>query len=175
MLRQRTLKSLISASGVGLHTGRKVRITLRPAPEEPPVSEATDRHPWVPDAHVVALPRRGPSQPQRLGPLHPARVLVVDDDERLRMLLRTTLEVVRADSRASVPVVVRPRSTARMSLPAGDGWVAVRGEGIGFAGDTQPRGFTRDEVSQPGARDPIQKTPAVEHLLRLFGARTNDS
>src|SRR5438270_12626775 len=31
MLRQRTLKSLISASGVGLHTGRKVRMTLRPA------------------------------------------------------------------------------------------------------------------------------------------------
>jgi UDP-3-O-[3-hydroxymyristoyl] N-acetylglucosamine deacetylase len=31
MLRQRTLKTLISASGVGLHTGRKVRITLRPA------------------------------------------------------------------------------------------------------------------------------------------------
>jgi UDP-3-O-[3-hydroxymyristoyl] N-acetylglucosamine deacetylase len=32
MLRQRTLKSLVSASGVGLHTGRKARITLRPAP-----------------------------------------------------------------------------------------------------------------------------------------------
>lgn len=32
MLRQRTLKSLIRASGVGLHTGQKVRITLRPAP-----------------------------------------------------------------------------------------------------------------------------------------------
>ncbi len=32
MLRQRTLKSSISASGVGLHTGRKVRMTLRPAP-----------------------------------------------------------------------------------------------------------------------------------------------
>jgi len=31
MLRQRTLKSLISATGVGLHTGRKVRMTLRPA------------------------------------------------------------------------------------------------------------------------------------------------
>lgn len=31
MLRQRTLKSLISASGVGLHTGRKVRMSLRPA------------------------------------------------------------------------------------------------------------------------------------------------
>jgi UDP-3-O-[3-hydroxymyristoyl] N-acetylglucosamine deacetylase len=34
MLRQRTLKSLISASGVGLHTGLKVRITLRPAPPD---------------------------------------------------------------------------------------------------------------------------------------------
>jgi UDP-3-O-[3-hydroxymyristoyl] N-acetylglucosamine deacetylase len=32
MLRQRTLKSLVSAAGVGLHTGQKVRITLRPAP-----------------------------------------------------------------------------------------------------------------------------------------------
>ena len=32
MLQQRTLKSLVSASGVGLHTGQKVRITLRPAP-----------------------------------------------------------------------------------------------------------------------------------------------
>jgi len=32
MLRQRTLKSLVTASGIGLHTGRKVRITLRPAP-----------------------------------------------------------------------------------------------------------------------------------------------
>jgi UDP-3-O-[3-hydroxymyristoyl] N-acetylglucosamine deacetylase len=34
MLRQRTLKSLIRASGVGLHTGKKVRIALRPAPPD---------------------------------------------------------------------------------------------------------------------------------------------
>ena len=34
MLRQRTLKSLISASGVGLHTGQKVSMKLRPAPPE---------------------------------------------------------------------------------------------------------------------------------------------
>jgi UDP-3-O-[3-hydroxymyristoyl] N-acetylglucosamine deacetylase len=34
MLRQRTLKSLVRATGVGLHTGRKVRIALRPAPPE---------------------------------------------------------------------------------------------------------------------------------------------
>ena len=31
MLRQRTLKSIVSATGVGLHTGRKIRIVLRPA------------------------------------------------------------------------------------------------------------------------------------------------
>ena len=34
MLRQRTLKSSVTASGVGLHTGKKVRITLRPAPAD---------------------------------------------------------------------------------------------------------------------------------------------
>ncbi len=32
MLRQRTLKTVVSASGVGLHTGQKARISLRPAP-----------------------------------------------------------------------------------------------------------------------------------------------
>src|SRR6202521_586591 len=34
MLRQSTLKTLVGASGVGLHTGQKVRVTLRPAPPE---------------------------------------------------------------------------------------------------------------------------------------------
>lgn len=34
MLKQRTLKSLVRASGVGLHTGQKVRISLRPAPPD---------------------------------------------------------------------------------------------------------------------------------------------
>ena len=33
MLRQRTLKTAIRATGVGLHTGRKVYMTLRPAAE----------------------------------------------------------------------------------------------------------------------------------------------
>jgi UDP-3-O-[3-hydroxymyristoyl] N-acetylglucosamine deacetylase len=31
MLRQRTLKSIVGATGVGLHTGQKVRLSLRPA------------------------------------------------------------------------------------------------------------------------------------------------
>ncbi len=43
MLRQRTLKSLVSATGVGLHTGRKVRLTLRPAqPDTGVVFRRTD-------------------------------------------------------------------------------------------------------------------------------------
>ena len=32
MIRQRTLKNVIRATGVGLHTGRKIRLTLSPAP-----------------------------------------------------------------------------------------------------------------------------------------------
>ena len=31
MIRQRTLKNVIRATGVGLHTGEKVYLTLRPA------------------------------------------------------------------------------------------------------------------------------------------------
>jgi ribonuclease P protein subunit RPR2 len=70
----------------------------RHAPEDTPASgnpEGPTR--GAPGSRVVALPRREPSRgwPQpRLGPDHPARVLVVDDDERLRILLRTTLEVI---------------------------------------------------------------------------------
>lgn len=32
MIKQRTLKNIIRATGVGLHTGEKVYLTLRPAP-----------------------------------------------------------------------------------------------------------------------------------------------
>jgi len=43
MLRQRTLKSLVRATGVGLHTGRKVGMTLRPAqPDTGVVFRRTD-------------------------------------------------------------------------------------------------------------------------------------
>ena len=34
MIKQRTLKNIIRATGVGLHTGRKVFLTLRPAPPD---------------------------------------------------------------------------------------------------------------------------------------------
>ena len=34
MLRQRTLKTAVRATGVGLHTGSKVMMALRPAPAD---------------------------------------------------------------------------------------------------------------------------------------------
>ena len=69
MLRQRTLKSLVSASGVGLHTGQKVRITLRPAP---------------PDTGVVfrrvdlASPVDIPARAERVGEARLASTLIKD-------------------------------------------------------------------------------------------------
>jgi UDP-3-O-[3-hydroxymyristoyl] N-acetylglucosamine deacetylase len=55
MIRQRTLKSTVEATGVGLHTGEKVFLTLRPAPVnhgimfrrvdlDPPVSIRAEAH-----------------------------------------------------------------------------------------------------------------------------------
>jgi diguanylate cyclase (GGDEF)-like protein len=81
----------------------------RPATEVAPSPAALEgSNTRTPHSRVVALPLPGPSRagPQtRLGPVHPARVLVVDDDERLRMLLRTTLEVIdiEIDEAGSVP------------------------------------------------------------------------
>ena len=34
MLKQRTIKSLVKTVGIGLHSGRKVTLTLRPAPTD---------------------------------------------------------------------------------------------------------------------------------------------
>ncbi|HEX7605606.1 MAG TPA: UDP-3-O-acyl-N-acetylglucosamine deacetylase, partial [Usitatibacter sp.] len=34
MIKQRTLKSIVRASGVGVHTGKKVALALRPAPAD---------------------------------------------------------------------------------------------------------------------------------------------
>lgn len=53
MLRQRTLKTLIRATGVGLHTGQKVRMSLRPAqPDSGVVFRRVDL------ASPVAIPAR---------------------------------------------------------------------------------------------------------------------
>ena len=70
MLRQRTLKSLISASGVGLHTGKKVRITLRPAPADTGiVFRRVD----------LASPVDIPAHAERVGESRLASTLIKDD------------------------------------------------------------------------------------------------
>ncbi len=69
MIRQRTLKNVIRATGVGLHTGKKVYLTLRPAaPDsgivfrrvdvEPPV-ELPARSEFVGDTRLSTSLRRG--------------------------------------------------------------------------------------------------------------------
>ncbi|MEN1599721.1 UDP-3-O-acyl-N-acetylglucosamine deacetylase, partial [Pseudomonas aeruginosa] len=45
MIKQRTLKRIVQATGVGLHTGKKVTLTLRPAPS---ASAARHRRPAAP-------------------------------------------------------------------------------------------------------------------------------
>lgn len=53
MLKQRTLKNVIRATGVGLHTGTKVYLTLRPAPVDTGIIFVrTDLEPHV---HIPAL------------------------------------------------------------------------------------------------------------------------
>ena len=48
MIRQRTLKNVIRATGVGLHTGEKVYLTLHPAePDSGIVFRRTDLDPMV--------------------------------------------------------------------------------------------------------------------------------
>jgi len=54
MLRQRTLKSLVHATGVGLHTGQKVKMTLRPAQPDTGVMFRRLDLPSAPD-----IPARG--------------------------------------------------------------------------------------------------------------------
>lgn len=70
MLRQRTLRSLVRASGVGLHTGQKVRITLRPAPVDTGVVfRRTD----------LASPVDIPARAERVGEARLASTLIQGD------------------------------------------------------------------------------------------------
>ncbi len=86
-------RAVLGAPGGGRRAGEG-----EPKQASPSANEVT------PASHAPARPSRGGPQP-RLGPVHPSRVLVVDDDERLRILLRTTLEVIdiEIDEAASVP------------------------------------------------------------------------
>jgi diguanylate cyclase (GGDEF)-like protein len=87
--------ALYSAKAAG---GDRVTGAGGPTQSSPPAQEV------APTSSAPRRPSRGGPQP-RLGLHRPCRVLVVDDDERLRILLRTTLEVIDIviDEAASVP------------------------------------------------------------------------
>jgi UDP-3-O-[3-hydroxymyristoyl] N-acetylglucosamine deacetylase len=55
MLLQRTLKSLVSTGGVGLHSGQKVTLTLRPAPENTGIVFCRTDLPGVPSVKADAF------------------------------------------------------------------------------------------------------------------------
>ena len=95
MLKQRTLKSLIRARGVGLHTGEMVNIVLRPAqPDTGIVFRRIDLPspvdiPARADLVGVTRPSRGPTR----------RVVGV---------------LIRNSGRRSAPVVSRPPNTGEL-------------------------------------------------------------
>jgi UDP-3-O-[3-hydroxymyristoyl] N-acetylglucosamine deacetylase len=55
MLLQRTLKSVVSTAGVGLHSGRKVSLTLRPAPENTGIVFCRTDLPGTPEVKADAF------------------------------------------------------------------------------------------------------------------------
>ena len=78
MLKQRTLKNSIRATGVGLHTGRKVFMTLRPAADNTGiVFRRVDLDPVVDipaDAHLVGETMLGTTLIQNDTRVRPARL-----------------------------------------------------------------------------------------------------
>jgi UDP-3-O-[3-hydroxymyristoyl] N-acetylglucosamine deacetylase len=70
MIQQRTLKTVVKATGIGLHTGRKVELTLRPA---------------APDTGIVfrrvdlAEPQLVPARPEHVNDTRLSSTLVVND------------------------------------------------------------------------------------------------
>ena len=125
-----------------------------------------------------------PHGPQpRLGPDHPTRVLVVDDDERLRILLRTTLEVIdiEIDEAATVPAAWARITENRpdvvvldLRLPGPDGLTPARRQGDPDPrhrhrrSDRQRRGHRLGGQGSRGRRVPAQ---AVQSARPARGRR----
>jgi len=66
MIKQRTLKNIVRATGVGLHTGEKVYLTLRPAaPNTGIVFRRVDLDPAV-ESRPILTPWETPACPPAL-------------------------------------------------------------------------------------------------------------
>ena len=74
MIKQRTIKSPVSTTGIGLHKGEKVQLTLRPAPENTGiVFRRTDLSPIA----------EFPASPELVGDTQMCTCLINDDGQRL--------------------------------------------------------------------------------------------
>ena len=100
MLAQRTLKTLTRAVGVGLHSGQRVELTLRPAQPETGIVFRRVDLPEPVDIPVSALAVTGSARLDTL--VHRAGLVTVDDMERLMMAM------IRAQG--------KPRPIAAVSL-----------------------------------------------------------
>ena len=100
MLQQRTLKSLTRAVGVGLHSGQKVELTLRPAP---PDTGLVFRRVDLP--HPVDIPLN----PQSVSDTRMASTISLngDPDVQARRLLR---EKYGQNHAFNAPIHYPPRS-----------------------------------------------------------------
>ena len=109
MIRQRTLKNVIRATGVGLHTGEKVYLTLRPAAPEQRASYFV--------ASIWSPPSTSPRSAENVG------------DTRLSTTLCRRTACADLDGRAPVVGVRRTRvSTTPMSMsvpPRCRSWMAA--------------------------------------------------
>ena len=87
MLRQRTIKALVSATGVGLHSGQRVELTLRPAAAGTGVVfRRTDLDP----------PVEIPARPERVTDTRMASTLTAADDGELAQVRVATVEHLMA-------------------------------------------------------------------------------
>ena len=87
MLRQRTIKALVSATGVGLHSGQRVELTLRPAAAGTGiVFRRVDLEP----------PVEIPARPERVTDTRMASTLTAADDGELAQVRVATVEHLMA-------------------------------------------------------------------------------
>ncbi len=101
MIKQRTLKRIVQATGVGLHTGKKVTLTLRPAPANTGVIyRRTDLNP----------PVDFPADAKSVRDTMLCTCLVNEHDVRI-----STVEHLNAASRARASITLLSKLTRRKS------------------------------------------------------------
>ena len=119
MIKQRTLKRIVQATGVGLHTGKKVTLTLRPAPANTGVIyRRTDLNPPV-DFPADAKSVRDTMLCTCLVNEHDVRISTVEHlNAAWRVWVSTTLLLKSMRQKSRLWMVVLRRSFICCWMPA---------------------------------------------------------